>query len=72
MRPDALSVRYSYCMQNLGTRKVNSFFGILIITIVGASAALVIEHIANTTSFDGYNGSDPLSTIGNLNIKSGQ
>jgi len=59
-------------MQNLGTRKVNSYFGILLITVVGAGAALVIEHIANTTNFDGYNGSDPLSTIGNLNIGQGQ
>jgi hypothetical protein len=54
-------------MHSLTSRKINSYFGILAITLVGAGAALLITHVANTTNFDGYNGSDPLSTIGNLN-----
>ncbi|MEJ0053521.1 MAG: hypothetical protein WDN10_02225 [bacterium] len=55
-------------MHSLASRKINSYFAILAITVVGSGAALIIMHVADTTSFDGYNGTDPLSTIGNLNI----
>ena len=36
--------------------------------VVGLGAAFIIFHVANTSSFDGRDGTDPLSKISNLNV----
>lgn len=36
---------------NFVTRKVNAYFAILMITIIGSGAALLITHIANANTY---------------------
>lgn len=38
--------------------KINSYFAILLITIAGAGAALLIVHIAYSDAFDTFGGSE--------------
>jgi len=33
------------------TRRINAYFGALVITIFGAGAALIIIHVANANAF---------------------
>ena len=48
-------------MHSLVSRKINSYFAILLITLIGSGATLVIMHVANETNFDGYGNASPLS-----------
>lgn len=39
-------------------QRINSYIAILIITIAGALATLVIVHVANKATFGSYNGTN--------------
>ncbi len=37
-------------------QKLNTYFAVLLVTVIGAGASLMIMHVARTTSFGYYNG----------------
>lgn len=38
----------------MSRQKINTYFAVLIITLVGLGAVLIIMHVANTKSFGNY------------------
>ncbi|MDE1966288.1 MAG: hypothetical protein KGI41_03560 [Patescibacteria group bacterium] len=52
-------------------RRLNTYLAILVLTIFGAGAAMIIVKVSNTQSFDGSNQSLD-AAISQLNIKKGR
>jgi len=44
----------------MNTRTINTYLAILIVTLLGAGATVLIVQAASTTEFAGYDGTDPL------------
>lgn len=66
MRKLSCALPANFLSYNLGyssamnTRTINTYLAILIVTLLGAGATVLIVQAASTTEFAGYDGTDPL------------
>ena len=47
----------------MNTRTINTYMAVLIVTLLGAGATVLIVQAASTTEFAGYDGTDPLTRL---------
>jgi len=52
----------------MNTRTVNTYLAILIVTLFGASATMLIVEAAAATEFAGYDGTDPLTRLEHIGM----